>query len=125
MDLTDPENNGDTSVMTSSDLKDLPIFDNDFVTAMGSFLDAGDSGTAGSGLMVDGVEANRAMVSPSAVQEVLINQDAYSAQYYRPGRGTDRHYFQAGGDRFSWRIQFSFSRFSDERAAEVFAEQTV
>ncbi|MGC1362448.1 MAG: carboxypeptidase regulatory-like domain-containing protein [Silvibacterium sp.] len=87
IDLTDPANNGDTSVMTSSDLKDLPIFDNDFVTAMGSFLDAGDSGTAGSGLMVDGVEANRAMVSPSAVQEVMINQDAYSAQYYRPGRG--------------------------------------
>ncbi|MGC2161687.1 MAG: TonB-dependent receptor [Silvibacterium sp.] len=87
IDLTASENNGDTSVMTASDLKDLPIFDNDYVTAMGSFLDAGDSGTAGSGLMVDGVEANRAMVSPSAVQEVLINQDAYSAQYYWPGRG--------------------------------------
>ena len=87
VDLTASENNGDTSVMTASDLKDLPIFDNDYVTAMGSFLDAGDSGTAGSGLMVDGVEANRAMVSPSAVEEVLINQDPYSAQYYWPGRG--------------------------------------
>lgn len=87
IDLTATENNGDTSVMTSSDLKELPIFDNDFVTAMGNFLDAGDSGTAGSGLMVDGVEANRSMVSPAAVQEVVINQDPYSAQYYRPGRG--------------------------------------
>lgn len=87
IDLTDTATNGDSSVMTASDLKDLPIFDNDFVTAMGSFLDAGDSGTAGPGLMVDGVEANRSMVSPSAVQEVIINQDPYSAQYYRPGRG--------------------------------------
>lgn len=87
IDLTASENNGDTSVMSASDLKDLPIFDNDYVSAMGSFLDAGDSGTAGSGLMVDGVEASRAMVSPSAVQEVLINQDPYSAQYYWPGRG--------------------------------------
>jgi hypothetical protein len=87
IDLTASENNGDSSVMTAGDLKDLPIFDNDYVTAMGSFLDQGDAGTAGTGLMVDGVEANRAMVSPSAVQEVLINQDPYSAQYYWPGRG--------------------------------------
>lgn len=87
IDLTASENNGDSSVMTAGDLKDLPIFDNDYVTAMSSFLDQGDAGTAGTGLMVDGVEANRAMVSPSAVQEVLINQDPYTAQYYRPGRG--------------------------------------
>jgi hypothetical protein len=87
VDLTASENNGDTAVMTANDLKDLPVFDNDFVTAMGSFLDSGDAATAGSGLMVDGVEANRSLVSPSAVQEVHINQDPYSAQYYRPGRG--------------------------------------
>lgn len=87
VDLTNSENNGDTAVMTAGDLKDLPVFDNDYVTAMGAFLDSGDTSTAGSGLMVDGVEANRAMVSPSAVQEVIINQDPYSAQYYRPGRG--------------------------------------
>ncbi|HTV14984.1 MAG TPA: TonB-dependent receptor [Acidobacteriaceae bacterium] len=87
VDLTSGEANGDTAVMTADDLKDLPVFDNDYVTAMGAFLDSGDTATAGAGLMVDGVEANRAMVSPSAVQEVHINQDPYSAQYYRPGRG--------------------------------------
>jgi hypothetical protein len=87
VDLTSGENNGDTAVMTADDLKDLPVFDNDYVTAMGAFLDSGDTATAGTGLMVDGVEANRAMVSPSAVEEVHINQDPYSAQYYRPGRG--------------------------------------
>ena len=87
VDLTSGETNGDTAVMTADDLKDLPVFDNDYVTAMGAFLDSGDTATAGTGLMVDGVEANRAMVSPSAVQEVHINQDPYSAQYYRPGRG--------------------------------------
>lgn len=87
VDLTSSDTNGDTAVMTSGDLKDLPVFDNDYVTAMGAFLDSGDTATAGTGLMVDGVEANRAMVSPSAVQEVHINQDPYSARYYRPGRG--------------------------------------
>ena len=42
---------------------------------MSAFLDDSASGTGGSGLMVDGVEANRAIVSASAVQEVRINQD--------------------------------------------------
>jgi hypothetical protein len=87
VDLTSSENNGDTSVMTASDLKNMPIFDDDYVSALGAFLDSGDTATAGVGIMVDGVEANRATVSPSAVQEVRINQDPYSAQYYRPGRG--------------------------------------
>lgn len=108
IDLTASENNGDTSVMSASDLEDLPIFDNDFVTAMGSFLDAGDSGTAGSGLMVDGIEANRAMVSPSAVQEVVINQDPYSAQYYRPGRGQIDIISKQAADAYHGEFNFSF-----------------
>jgi uncharacterized membrane protein len=40
VDLTDPVENGDTSVMSSDELSDLPIFDNDYVTAMGNFLDS-------------------------------------------------------------------------------------
>src|SRR5579871_3070126 len=51
-DLTATEDNRDSSVMTSSDLKALPIFDNDYVTAMSSFLDDSASGSGGSGLMV-------------------------------------------------------------------------
>jgi hypothetical protein len=86
-DLTSTDENHDSSVMTAQDLKALPIFDNDFVSAMGAFLDSDVSSTGGSGLMVDGVEANRVTVSASAVQEVLINQDPYSARYYYPGRG--------------------------------------
>ncbi len=58
-DLTAPEENRDTSVMTSQDLKSLPIFDNDYATAMSAFLDDSASATGGSGLIVDGVEANR------------------------------------------------------------------
>jgi hypothetical protein len=108
VDLTASENNGDTAVMTSNDLQNLPIFDNDFVSAMGSFLDQGDSSTAGTGLMVDGVEANRAMVSPSAVQQVVINQDAYSAQYYRPGRGQIDIISKQAADAYHGEFNFSF-----------------
>jgi hypothetical protein len=79
-DLTSSEANRDSSVMTSSDLKALPIFDNDYASAMSTFLDQSVGDTGGTGLMVDGVEANRATVSASAVQEIRINQDPYSAQ---------------------------------------------
>jgi len=54
-DLTASEENHDSSVLTSSELKELPIFDNDYVGAMSVFLDDSSSGTGGSGLMVDGV----------------------------------------------------------------------
>jgi hypothetical protein len=108
VDLTASENNGDTDVMTSNDLKDLPVFDNDFVTAMGNFLDSGDAATAGSGLMVDGVEANRSLISPSAVQEVRINQDAYSARYYRPGRGQLEIISKQSADAYHGQFNFTF-----------------
>ena len=87
VDLAAPETNADTSTISAQDLKSLPIFDNDYSTAMSAFMDSSATATGGSGLMVDGVEANHATVSASAVQEVRINQDPYSAQYYWPGRG--------------------------------------
>jgi len=108
VDLTAPEENGDTAVMSADDLKAMPVFDNDYVTAMSSFLDAGQGSTAGTGLMVDGVEANRALVSPSAVQEVHINQDPYSAQYYRPGRGQMEIITKQAADAFHGQFNFLF-----------------
>lgn len=108
IDLTASENNGNSSVMTAGDLKDLPIFDNDYVGAMSNFLDAADSGTAGSGLMVDGMEASRAMVSPSAVEKVVINEDPYSAQYYWPGRGQIDIVTKQAADAFHGEFDFSY-----------------
>jgi hypothetical protein len=107
-DLTAPESNRDSSVLTASDLKALPIFDNDYVTAMSSFLDDSASATGGSGLMVDGVEANRATVSASAVQEVRINQDPYSAQYYWPGRGQMEIITKSAADKYHGQFNFLF-----------------
>ena len=108
VDLTASENNGDTEVMTANDLKDLPVFDDDLVGAMGGFLDAGQAPTSGSALMVDGVEANRSLVSPSAVQEVHINQDAYSARYYNPGRGQMEIITKQSADVYHGQFNFIF-----------------
>ena len=107
-DLTAPEDNHDSSVMTSDDLKALPIFDNDYATAMSAFLDDSATATGGTGLIVDGVEANRATVSPSAVQEVRINQDPYSAQYYWPGRGQMEIITKSAADHYHGQFNFYF-----------------
>ena len=107
-DLTASEENRDSSVMTSQDLKSLPIFDNDYATAMSAFLDDSATGTGGSGLLVDGVEANRATVSASAVQEVRINQDPYSAQYYWPGRGQMEIVTKSAADHYHGTFNFLF-----------------
>src|SRR3974377_2125192 len=86
--------------------------------------------------MVDGVEANRATVSASAVQEVRINQDPYSAQYYWPGRGQMEIITKSAADNYHGQFNFAFrdsamnaqnalatSKTSDARRGERRAEQ--
>ena len=107
-DLTAGESNGDTSVISQNELKALPIFDNDYSTAMSAFMDSGSEGTGGAGLLVDGVEANRATVSASAVQEVRINQDPYSAQYYWPGRGQMEIISRSAAEHYHGQFNFMF-----------------
>ena len=107
-DLTSTDANSDSSTLNSQDLKSLPIFDNDYVAAMGVFLDSNVTSTGGSGLLVDGVEANRATVSASAVQEVQINQDPYSARYYYPGRGQMEVITKSAADHYHGQFNFYF-----------------
>jgi hypothetical protein len=107
-DLTSTDENRDSSVLSSQDLKSLPIFDNDYASAMSSFMDDNVTATGGTGLLVDGVEANRATVSASAVQEVRINMDPYSAQYYWPGRGQMEIITKSAMDNYHGQFNFLF-----------------
>jgi hypothetical protein len=107
-DLTSSDENHDSSVMTAGDIKQLPIFDNDLQGAMSAFLDDSDTATGGTGLIVDGVEANRNTVSASAVQEIRINQDPYSAQYYWPGRGQMEIITKSAADHYHGQFNFLF-----------------
>lgn len=107
-DLTSSEENRDSSVMTAKDLKELPLFDNDYQSAMSAFLDDSATATGGTGLIVDGVEANRATVSASAVQEIRINQDPYSAQYYWPGRGQMEIITKSAADNYHGEFNFIY-----------------
>jgi hypothetical protein len=84
---TDSSANRDTITVTGDELRKLPALDLDYVSALNSFLDASSGGTGGITLIVDGVEMKSVGVSPSAIQEVRINNDPYSAEFSRPGRG--------------------------------------
>ncbi|HYM24636.1 MAG TPA: TonB-dependent receptor, partial [Vicinamibacterales bacterium] len=79
--------NSDAVTVDSSLLASLPVFDQDLVGTISRFLDAGALGNAGPTVVVNGMEVSALRVSASAVQQIKINQDPYSAEYARPGRG--------------------------------------
>lgn len=74
------------NVVDSNALDRLPVFDQDYLTTMSRFLNADATGTNGTTLVVNGVEANGPGVTASAIQSVTINQNPYTALYSRPGR---------------------------------------
>ncbi|MDQ6653829.1 MAG: TonB-dependent receptor [Acidobacteriota bacterium] len=84
---TEASDNKDSVALSEQSLSNLPVFDQDYVGAMSRFLDPGSVGTNGVTLVVNGMEVNNLGVSPSAIKEIKINQDPYSAEYQRPGRG--------------------------------------
>jgi len=79
--------NADAVTVDQSLIESLPVFDQDLVGALSNFLDAGALGNAGVTIVVNGMEVSALRVSASAVSQIKINQDPYSAEYARPGRG--------------------------------------
>ena len=113
--------NRDAVIVDDTDLKNLPIFDRDIVGTLSRFLDASTVGSGGATLVVDGMEARKVGVSPSAIQQVKINQDPYSAEFPRPGRGRIEVVTKAGSDAYHGSFDFTFrdARFN---AKDAFAE---
>jgi len=79
--------NSDAVAIDQAMLDSLPVFDQDLISAVSRFLDAGALGNGGATVVVNGMEVSALRVSASAVQQIKINQDPYSAEYARPGRG--------------------------------------
>lgn len=84
---TDPAENRDAAVVNQNALEHLPIFDQDYVSTLSNFLDQGSVGTMGTTIVVDGLEQKDAGVTASAIANIKINSDPYSAEFSRPGRG--------------------------------------
>jgi hypothetical protein len=84
---TTASSNVDAVSIDQNMLDSLPVFDRDYIATVSRFLDTGSLGTGGVTVVVNGMEVNALNVSASAVAQIRINQDPYSAEYSRPGRG--------------------------------------
>ena len=83
---TDTSQNQSANTFERDALDRVPVFDQDYVTTLSRFLDDNSVASSGVSLVVNGIEANGPGVTPSAVQEVKINQNPYSALFANPGR---------------------------------------
>src|ERR1035437_3861280 len=105
---TESADNKDTVSLSGDSLSNLPIFDQDYVGAMSRFLDSGSIGNGGVTLVVNGMEVNNLGVSASAIKEIKINQDPYSAEFQRPGRGRIEVITKPGTSEYHGTFNFTF-----------------
>jgi len=89
-------------------LENLPILDLDYLTALSRFLAPGTPGDAGTSIIVDGMEMRNVGVTPSAIQEIKINQNPYTAEYPRWSRRRIEVITKAGTDRYHGAFNFLF-----------------
>jgi hypothetical protein len=105
---TDTQGNQNTNTIDRNALDRIPVFDQDYITAMSRFLDDNAIGTNGVTLVVNGIEANGPGVTPSAVQEVRINNNPYSARFSRPGRARLEIITKGGSPQYHGSLNFLF-----------------
>jgi hypothetical protein len=100
--------NQNANTIDRNALDRVPVFDQDYITTMSRFLDDSATGTNGVSLVVNGIEANGPGVTASAVQEVKINQNPYSARFARPGRARLEIITKGGTPNFHGSLNFMF-----------------
>ena len=105
---TDASENQNATTLDRSALDRVPVFDQDYVSMLSRFLDDSATGTNGVSLIVNGMEANGPGVTPSAVQEVRINQNPYSARFARPGRARLEIITKGGTPAYHGSVNFLF-----------------
>jgi hypothetical protein len=105
---TDPNENRDQVSTSAQMLERVPVFDQNYVAALMPFLDQSNVGTSGVSLIVDGVEMKGTGVSASAIAEAHINNDPYSAETNRPGRGRIEIITKPGTPQFHGSFTFTF-----------------
>ncbi|MFY9569770.1 MAG: carboxypeptidase regulatory-like domain-containing protein [Blastocatellia bacterium] len=104
---TDPDQNLDVIKLDKDALKNLPVLGNDVVAALANLIDPSSAGTGGPTVLVDGLERNR-KVPASMIKEVRINQNPYSAEFARPGRGRIEVITKPGQSEFHGELELIF-----------------
>ena len=104
----DNTNNRDQIKADASLLQSVPVFDQNYIAALSPFLDQTGVGTGGVTIVVDGVERKGTGVTASAISEVRINRDPYSAETRQPGRGRIDIITKPGTPRVHGSLNFTF-----------------
>lgn len=105
---TEAAGNQNTNSVDRNALDRIPVFDQDYITTVSRFLDDNAIGTNGVSLVVNGIEANGPGVTPSAIQEVKINNNPYSARFSRPGRARLEITTKGGSPQYHGSLNFLF-----------------
>jgi len=105
---TETSENQNANTIGRDALDRIPVFDQDYITTMSRFLDDNAIGTNGVSLVVNGIEANGPGVTPSAVQEVKINNNPYSARFSRPGRARLEIITKSGSPTYHGSLNFMY-----------------
>src|SRR5579863_2037601 len=105
---TEASENQNANTVDRAALDRVPVFDQDYITTMSRFLDDNATGTNGVTLVVNGIEANGPGVTPSAIQEVKINNNPYSARFSRPGRARLEIVTKGGTPTYHGSLNFMF-----------------
>ena len=94
---TASDSHQDALKLHASDLANLPIRDGDVLTAIAFF--ANPSGGQSPTIVIDGMERTDSItLTPSQVREVRLNNNAYSAEFPKPGKDRIEIDTQAGSD---------------------------
>lgn len=119
---TNPGENLDVVSLDRKALEDLPVLDQDVIGAVSAFLDSSALGSGGASLVVNGMETSEKGVSASAIKEVKINQNPYSAEFSRPGRGRIEIVTKAEADAYHGTLNFLLRDYHLD-ARNAFAQQ--
>ena len=114
--------NLDSIPISREDLDVLPALDQDVLSVASQFLDGGVLGTSGAVLVVDGIESERLGMTSSAIAEVRINNNPYSAQFSRPGRGRIEVITKQGSADFHGELTFGVRDYRFD-ARNAFAQE--
>ncbi len=104
----DSSSNRDQVSTDAKTLEKVPVFDQDYITTLIPFLDQTGVATMGVSIIVDGIEMNGTGVSASAIAEAHINNDPYSAETNRPGKGRIEIITKPGSPQLHGTLNFTF-----------------
>lgn len=102
------DRNADTISVERTMLDNLPFLDNNYLSALGRFLDPGTPGGSGGTIVVDGMEMRNAGVTASAIQEIRINNNPYTAEYPRWSRRRIEIITKSSADAYHGTLNFLF-----------------